>query len=104
MNRVIEQMLGKTAEEKADDGKRNQNRKGAMENAAYGTVLLQEVDRLSYECQYLLYKAVWDKLFWRKMKKYGIGNKYEPKQNEMDCNKFAIHFSFCERKTDHTNK
>ena len=49
----------------ADDGKRNQNRKGAMENAAYGTILLQEVDRLSYECQYLLYKAVRDKLFWR---------------------------------------
>lgn len=49
----------------AEDGRRNQNRKGALETAAYGTVLLQEVDRLSYECQYLLYKAVRDKLFWR---------------------------------------
>lgn len=49
----------------ADDGRRNQSHKGALENAAYGTVLLQEVDQLCYECQYLLFKAVRDKLFWR---------------------------------------
>ena len=38
--------------------------KGAWEKAAYGTVLLQDVDKLSAETQYLLYKAVHDKLFW----------------------------------------
>lgn len=41
-----------------------ESRKGAWERAAYGTVLLQEVDRLSMETQYLLYKAVHDRLFW----------------------------------------
>lgn len=39
-------------------------RKGAWEIASYGTVLLQEVDKLSLETQYLLYKAVHDKQFW----------------------------------------
>ncbi len=41
-----------------------ESRKGAWERAAYGTVLLQEVDQLSMETQYLLYKAVHDKQFW----------------------------------------
>ncbi len=41
-----------------------ERRKGAWEIASYGTVLLQEVDKLSLETQYLLYKAVHDKLFW----------------------------------------
>ena len=41
-----------------------ESRKGAWERAAYGTVLLQDVDKLSAETQYLLYKAVRDKLFW----------------------------------------
>ncbi len=44
-----------------------ENRKkpgGALEAAAFGTVFLEEVDRLSSECQYLLFKAVRDRLFW----------------------------------------
>lgn len=41
-----------------------ESRKGAWERAAYGTVLLQDLDKLSAETQYLLYKAVHDKLFW----------------------------------------
>lgn len=38
--------------------------KGAFETASFGTILLQEIDKLSVEAQYLLYKAVHDKLFW----------------------------------------
>ena len=44
-----------------------ENRKkpvSALEAAAFGTVFLEEVERLSLECQYLLYKAVRDRLFW----------------------------------------
>lgn len=40
------------------------SRNGAWETAAYGTVLLQEVDKLSLDVQYLLYKAAHDRLFW----------------------------------------
>ncbi len=46
----------------SEDSKKSH--KGAFETAAYGTVLLQEVEKLSKEAQYLLYKAVHDKLFW----------------------------------------
>ena len=38
--------------------------KGALEAAAFGTLFLEEVDSLSRECQYLLFKAVRDRLFW----------------------------------------
>ncbi|MEY8352776.1 PrpR N-terminal domain-containing protein [Lachnospiraceae bacterium 54-53] len=40
------------------------SRKGAWEAAAYGTILVQEVDKMSPDVQYLLYKAVHDRLFW----------------------------------------
>jgi len=36
----------------------------ALETAAFGTIFLEEADCLSLECQYLLFKAVRDRLFW----------------------------------------
>ncbi len=46
-------------------GEENRKKSGcALEAAASGTVFLEEVDRLSPECQYLLFKAVRDRLFW----------------------------------------
>lgn len=46
-------------------GEENKKRqKGALEAAEFGTVFLEEVDCLSLECQYLLFKAVHDRLFW----------------------------------------
>ncbi|MDW2799282.1 PrpR N-terminal domain-containing protein [Clostridium boliviensis] len=46
-------------------GEENRKKSGcALETAASGTVFLEEVDRLSSECQYLLFKAVRDRLFW----------------------------------------
>lgn len=44
-----------------------ENRKkpaSALETAAFGTLFLEEADCLSLECQYLLFKAVRDRLFW----------------------------------------
>lgn len=38
--------------------------KGAWERAAYGTILIQEADKLSLEAQYLVYKAVHDRFLW----------------------------------------
>lgn len=46
-----------------EEGRRS--RKSAFESAAYGTLFLQEVDRLSDEAQYLLYKAIRDRQVWR---------------------------------------
>lgn len=46
------------------DEKKELVKKGALELAAYGTVLLQDIECLSMENQYLLYKAVSDRAFW----------------------------------------
>lgn len=45
------------------DEKRGRN-KSAMENGQYGTILLQEVQSLCPEAQYLLYKAIYHRMFW----------------------------------------
>lgn len=37
---------------------------GVMELASLGTIFLDEIDHLSLECQYLLYKALHDKMFF----------------------------------------
>ena len=39
-------------------------KKSAMENGQYGTILLQEIDHLCPEAQYLLYKAINNRTFW----------------------------------------
>lgn len=39
-------------------------KKSAMENGQYGTILLQEIDHLCLEAQYLLYKAINNRTFW----------------------------------------
>ena len=39
-------------------------KKSAMENGQYGTVLLQEIENLCPEAQYLLYKAINHRTFW----------------------------------------
>lgn len=49
-------------DETADKDKEDQER-GAFEKGLYGTILLQEIENISLECQYLLYKAIYEKMF-----------------------------------------